>query len=86
MTVESNNAIAIATRSDWFKNLAPVYKSMKRKTKTNRDCSHTFSKLHHGISTNLDWFIALFVPAVIDRSYYFNNWYLFYNTQLKTAV
>ena len=38
MTVESNYAIAIATRSDWFKNLAPVYQPMTQpKTKTNRN-------------------------------------------------
>ena len=34
MTVESNYAIAIATLSDWFKNLTPVYQPMRRKTKT----------------------------------------------------
>ena len=39
MTFESNYAIAIATLSDWFKNLAPVYQPVRRKTKANaRDC------------------------------------------------
>ena len=33
MTVESNYAIAISSLSDWFRNLAPVYQPMKRKTK-----------------------------------------------------
>ena len=74
MTVESNYAIAIATLSDWFKNLAPVYQPMKSKTKTNRNSharfSRALSKLH-GITTNLDWFIALFALAVIGRSNYF---------------
>ena len=43
MTVESlNYAIAIATFSDWFKNLAPVHQPMRRKTKTNRDLHARF--------------------------------------------
>ena len=36
MTVESNYVIAIATRSDWLKRLAPVFQPMRGKTKTNR--------------------------------------------------
>ena len=36
MTVENNYAIAIATLSDWLKSLAPVFQSMRSKTKTNR--------------------------------------------------
>ena len=35
-----------------------------------RDFSRALSKLH-GIATNLDWFIALFAPAVIGRINYF---------------
>ena len=74
MTVESNYAIVIATLNDWLKNLAPVCQPMERKTTTNRGLharfSRDLSKLH-GIATNLDWFIALFAPAVIGRSNYF---------------
>ena len=38
MTVESNNAIAIAiaTPSDWLKNLAPVFQPTRSNTKSNR--------------------------------------------------
>ena len=36
MTVERNYVIAIATLSDWLKNLAPVFQPMRSKTKTNR--------------------------------------------------
>ena len=36
-TVESNYSIAIATLSDWLKNLAPVFQPMRRETKTNCD-------------------------------------------------
>jgi len=36
MTVGSYYAIAIATLSDWLKNLAPVFQPMRSKTKTNR--------------------------------------------------
>ena len=43
MIVESNYAIAIATLSDWLKNLPPVYEPMKSKTKTNRDLHARFS-------------------------------------------
>ena len=73
MTFESNYVTAIATFSDWFKNLVPVYQPMKRKSKTNRDFhdfSRALSKLHEN-ATNLDWFIAMFAPAVIGRSNYF---------------
>ena len=72
MTVESNYPIAIATLSDWFKNLAPVYQPVRRKTKTNRDLhkrlSRALSKLH-GIATNVAWFFELFAHAVIGRSH-----------------
>ena len=33
MTVESNYVIAIATRGDWLKRLAPVFQPMRIKTK-----------------------------------------------------
>ena len=36
MTVESSYAIAIATLSDWLKDLASVFQPMRSKTKTNR--------------------------------------------------
>ena len=36
MSIESNNVIAIASLSDWPKNIAPVFQTMKSKTKTNR--------------------------------------------------
>ena len=79
MTVENNYAIAIATLSDWFKNLPPVYQPIRRKKQLGkpkpistctRDFSRALSKLY-GIATNVDWFFALFAPAVIGRSNYF---------------
>jgi len=36
MTVESSYAIAIATLSDWLKNLAHVFQPIGSKAKTNR--------------------------------------------------
>ena len=42
MTVESNYVIAIATLSDWFKRLAPVFQPMRSKTKTNRTLYASF--------------------------------------------
>ena len=35
MTVESNYAIEIATRSDWLERLAPVFQPTRSKTKSN---------------------------------------------------
>ena len=63
----SNYAIPIATLNDWLKNLAPVFQSMRNKTKTNglapytRDFSRALRKLQV-IPRNADWFIALFGP------------------------
>ena len=74
MTVERNKAIAIATFSDWFKISRQFINQRKGKTKQiatcRRDVSRALSKLH-GNAKNLDWFIALFKPAVIGRSHYF---------------
>ena len=60
---------------------------MRRKTITNRDL-HTRFFLHFEQVTwtvsNLNWFLVLFAPAVIGESNYFG--YLFYETQLKTAL
>ena len=73
MTVKSNYAIAIiATLSDSFKHLGPIEGKPKPITTCMHDSSCALSKLHV-IATNLDWFIALFTPAVIGRSncYYF---------------
>ena len=56
--------------SDWFKNLAPVYQPMRRKTKTNRDFHARLEQVTRK-GTNLGWFIALFALAVIGRSNYF---------------
>ena len=35
----------IATLCDWLKNLAPLYRPVKSKTKTNRDWPHAFSRI-----------------------------------------
>ena len=72
MTVESNHAIAIATRSDWIKNLAVVFQPIENaKPKPiapcTRDFSRALSKLQ-GIARNSDWFIAQFASVVIRRS------------------
>ena len=63
MTVESNNTIAIATFSDWLKNLAPG--------KPEPGNQGRFFPRFEQVARNdyeFDWFIALFVPAVIGRS------------------
>ena len=47
-----------------------------------RDFSRALSKSRE-TATNMDWSIPLFAPAVIGRKLL---WYLFYDTQLKTAL
>ena len=72
MTVESNNVIAIATRGDWLKRLAPVFQPMRCKTKTNRTIdTRDFSRASRELQVIVricDWFMALFAPVVIGRS------------------
>ena len=71
MTVQSNYMIATATLSDWLKRLAPIFGSMRSKTKTNRTCTRDFSRALSElqvIARNCDWFIAMFAPVVIGRS------------------
>ena len=71
MTVESNYVIAIATLSDWLKRLAPLFQSMRIKTKPNRAMHASFFQRFERvqvIARNCDWFIALFAPVVIGRS------------------
>ena len=36
ITIDSNDAIAIATLRDWLKTLAPVFQPIRSNTKTNR--------------------------------------------------
>ena len=62
MTVESNDAIAIATLSDCIK----VSRQLKSKSKTNRAwCARFFPRLQ--VAGNSDWFNASFTPNVIGE-------------------
>ena len=76
MTVESNYVIAIATLSDWLKRLAPVFfNQWEAKPKPIAPCAHDFSRASSElqvIAGNCDWFMALFVPVMIGRSYCFD--------------
>ena len=77
-TGESNYVIAIASFSDWLKNLMPVFIPVRSKT-TIVPCTcnftHALSKLQV-IARNFDWLIALFAPVVIGRSNYFGIGFL----------
>ena len=79
MTVERNRSTAIATPSDWLKNLALVFHPIRSKPpKTNRTLyarlfSRALSKLQ---AITSDWFIVLFVPVAIGRSYYYGIGFL----------
>ena len=66
---------AIATRSDWLKNLTPVFNSTSEK-KNTRDFSRALSKLQV-IVRNSDWLIVLVAPVVIGRS---NNFGIGFST------
>ena len=74
MAVESNYAIAIATRGGWLKSLAPVFQRIK----ASRDFSRALMKLLLR-ARNSDLFIALFAPVMIGRSNY-------YGIALETAL
>ena len=73
-------------RSDWFKNLVPVYQPMRRKTKTICDLHTQFFPRFEHVARNLDWFIGLFAPTVICQINIIITLVLFYDTQLKTAL
>ena len=71
MAIESNYAIAIATRSDWLKRLAPVFQPTRSKTKTNRTTYAWFSRALRElqiIARKCDWFLVLFASVEIGRN------------------
>ena len=64
----------IATVCDRLKNLVPLSRLIRSKTKTNRDLparvSHAWRRLHV-FALSSDWFIGLFTTVVIGQSNYF---------------
>ena len=52
MTVESNFAVAVATPSDWLKNLALVFQPMRKKTKTSRTLRARFFPRFEQVTVN----------------------------------
>ena len=44
MTVESNYVISIATLSDWFKRVAPLFQPMRSKPKPIAPCTRDLSR------------------------------------------
>ena len=64
-----------------------IFQPMRSKTKTNGTLNVRFSRALSKlqvIARNLDWFIALFDPIVIDRIC--EVWYRFFDSHLKTAL
>ena len=62
MTIESNYVSAIASLSDWLKNLSPVFQPVRRKTKNNHILySRFFPRFEQVINNYLesDWYIVL---------------------------
>ena len=77
MTVESNCDITIPTLGVWLSNFAPVFKSVRTKTESNRTFYARFFPRFEPKSQvyvwNSDWFIAQFAPVVTGRSNYFGS-------------
>ena len=71
MTFDSNCAIAIATLCDWFKNLAPVYQPMRRKTKRNRDLHARFFSHFEQVTSNSYEFESAHGP--FSHGYHFES-------------
>ena len=68
--MENYYAIAIATLSDWVKDIAPVFERMRNQGKPMVSCTRDFSRAFSNlvvIAKNSDWFIVLFAPVVIGR-------------------
>ena len=64
----------IATVPDWLKNLAPLSRPIRSKTKTNRDLPvRVFPRLAPAtcICFSSDWFTGLFTTDVTGESDYF---------------
>ena len=60
----------IASICDWLKNLAPLSRPIRSKTKTNRDLpARFFTRLAPAVfASSSDWFIGLFTTVVIGQS------------------
>ena len=69
LTVESDYTIAIATLSDWFKNLQPVFQPIRSKTKLSiRAVFKLLSKV-------ITWLRLLhLVIGLKDSRHFFNQW------------
>ena len=62
----------MATASDWLKNLAPLSRLIRSKTKTNRNLpARVFPRLAPVFASSSDWFIGLLTTVVIGQSNYF---------------
>ena len=85
MTVESSYAIAMATLSDWLKDLAPVFQPMRSKAKTNRTLHARFFPRFEQVTGN--GFQLLVHRAVCSLSDWSERllWYRFFDSHLKTA-
>jgi len=87
MTVVSNYTIAIATLSDWLKNISPIFQPMRSRSKTNRTwyarffrrfdqitgSCYAFWLVHRAVCSCCDWLGSLL-------------WYCFSDSYMKTAL
>ena len=77
----------IATLCDWLKNLAPLPRPIRSKTKTNRDLlASVFPRLARATCICFElWLVHCIVYDCCDWSEYL-LWFWYYDTRLKTAL
>ena len=89
MTVESSYPSAIATLSDWPKNLAPVFQPMRSKTKTKTKCAlyaRLCLRFEQVTSNCLEfWLVHRAVCSCCNWSESF-LWYWFFDSHFKTVL
>ena len=65
---KNNYKFAIPTSSDCFRTFAPGFSTNREQNKTNRALHARFFPRLEQITSNFDWFLALFAPVMIGRS------------------
>ena len=75
MTVESNDAIVIATLGDWLKVLREFFNQRDTKPKPIAPCTRSFSRALSKlqvIARDSDWFSRRSAPVAVGRTNYFS--------------
>ena len=76
----------ITTPRDWLKKLAPLFNSIRSKTKTNRNSlARVFPRFTSATCNYLELWLVCCIVCVFCNWLEWLLWFWFYNTQLKTA-